>query len=140
MFCRNCGEEVRENQAICLKCGVTNGEGSSFCPNCGKAVNPNASVCLSCGSALGKVSNPTKAVAKNDNTGRMLGNYDKTTIAIICFFFGCFGIHNFMMGETKKGIVKLIASFCFGISFILSWIDLIKIVTDGYTVDQSKFF
>ncbi len=52
MYCRNCGEQMNENQAICLKCGVKKGDGNSFCKNCGKAVDQNASVCVACGFAL----------------------------------------------------------------------------------------
>ena len=52
MFCRNCGEAMNPNQAICLKCGVNAGVGNSFCANCGQPVNPNATVCLNCGVAL----------------------------------------------------------------------------------------
>lgn len=49
MYCKNCGEVMSGNQAICLKCGVKVGEGNSFCANCGKEVNSGAVVCLNCG-------------------------------------------------------------------------------------------
>ena len=127
MFCKNCGEQMNDNQAICLKCGVKTGEGNSFCPNCGKEVAANAEVCLSCGVAL-----------KKAQTG--YGNYDKITMALICFFLGGIGIHNFMLGETKKGIVKIVLSFCFGIGAILALIDFIKILTDKYEVNPEKAF
>lgn len=52
MYCKNCGEEMNANQAICLKCGVSKNDGSSFCENCGKSVNSGAAVCLSCGTSL----------------------------------------------------------------------------------------
>ena len=45
-----------------------------------------------------------------------------------------------MMGETKKGVVKIIATFCCGIGGILALIDLIKIATDKYEVDPEKLF
>lgn len=54
MYCKNCGEALNDNQAICLKCGVEVGKGNSHCPNCGNAVAPDASFCLSCGVALKK--------------------------------------------------------------------------------------
>lgn len=128
MFCKNCGEAMNDNQAICLKCGVKAGEGASFCPNCGGATAPNAEVCMNCGVAL-------KGAKKGDLAGK-----DKITIALICFFFGGIGIHNFMMGENKKGIIKIVFAFCFGISSILALIDFIKILTDNYTVDPEKAF
>ena len=60
MYCRNCGEHMNENQAICLKCGVEKGTGSSFCPNCGNPVVPEAVVCVNCGVSLKKKSNTVK--------------------------------------------------------------------------------
>ena len=27
MFCRNCGSEMNENAAVCVKCGISKGEG-----------------------------------------------------------------------------------------------------------------
>ncbi len=126
MYCRNCGEAMNDNQAICLKCGVKTGDGYAFCANCGNAVNPNADVCLSCGVAIKK------------GNGEYLGGKDKITMALICFFLGGIGIHNFMMGETKKGIVKIVLSLCFYVGSILALIDFIKILTDKYVVDPSK--
>ena len=131
MFCKNCGVEMNDNQAICLKCGVSTGVGNAYCANCGNPVNPEASVCLSCGVAI-----------KNNNqkSAGGLGGQDKVTMALVCFFLGGLGIHNFMMGEKKKGITKIIMAFCFGISGILALIDLIKILTDKYEVDPDKAF
>lgn len=127
MFCKNCGKEMNDNQAICLECGVKTGEGNAFCANCGNAVAPEAEVCLNCGVAIKK--------STTDLAGQ-----DKITIALICFFLGGLGIHNFMMGETKKGIIKIVLSFCFGISAILALIDFIKILTDKYEVNPDKAF
>lgn len=126
MFCRNCGGQMNDNQAICLKCGVKTGEGNKFCPNCGQPVAEYAEVCLSCGVSL------KKAVEGN------LAGKDKTMLIIVCLFLGGIGIHNFIMGETKKGIVKIVASMCFGLGAILALIDLIRICTDSYVVDPNK--
>jgi len=127
MYCKNCGELMNENQAICLKCGVKAGEGNLFCANCGKNVAPNAEVCLNCGVAIKKAS-------------AGYGNYDKITIALICFFLGGLGIHNFMLGETKKGIVRIVLSLCFGIGAIIALIDFVKILTDKYEINPDKAF
>lgn len=129
MFCKNCGEAMNDNQAICLKCGVKTGVGNAFCQNCGNPVNPNAEVCLNCGVAI-----------KGGVNGEYLNGKDKTTIALICFFLGGLGIHNFILGETKKGIIKIVLSFCFYISSILALIDFIKILTDKYEVNPDKAF
>lgn len=118
---------MNDNQAICLKCGVKTGQGNAYCANCGKEVAPQADVCLNCGVAI-----------KNAVTN--YGNYDKLVIALVCFFLGSIGIHNFMLGETKKGIVKIVLSFCFGIGAILALIDFIKILMDKYEVNPDKAF
>ena len=130
MFCRNCGGEMHDNQAICLKCGVKTGEGNAYCSNCGAPVSPEAAVCLSCGVAIKKA-----AAAGGD-----LGGKDKIVIALVCFFLGGLGIHNFMMGETKKGVVKIILSLCVGLGGLLALIDFIKILMDKYVVDPTKAF
>ncbi len=129
MFCRNCGEAMNDNQAICLKCGVKTGTGNAFCANCGKPVDPNADVCLSCGVAI-----------KNAVNGDYLNGKDKIVIALVCFFLGGLGIHNFMLGETKKGIVKIVLSLCVGLGGILALIDFIKILLDKYEVNPDKAF
>ena len=124
MYCTNCGKEMNDNQAICLNCGVKVGAGNGYCGNCGATVAEGADVCLNCGVALKK--------------GGDLAGKDKTTIAIICFLLGGLGIHNFMMGETKKGIFKIVMSFCFYIGSILALIDFIKILMDKYEVNPDK--
>ena len=123
MFCKNCGTQLNDNQAICLNCGVNVGTGNAFCQTCGQPVAPNAAVCLSCGC---KVDN--SAAGGHDK----LNGQDKMTMALVCFFLGGFGVHNFMMGEKSRGIKKIIFTFLCGIGGILALIDFINILTDKY--------
>lgn len=127
MFCRNCGASMNDNQAICIKCGVEAGKGSAFCPNCGETVPPEAAVCMKCGVAI------KKAGAAGNLNGQ-----DKVVMILICLFLGGLGIHNFMMGETKKGVFKIIMSFCCGIGGILALIDLVKLAMGTYVADPEK--
>lgn len=128
MFCKNCGEALNENQAICLKCGVAVGNGKSFCAHCGQPINEGAAVCLACGC---KVEEEKKDEAKGKLNGQ-----DKIVMALICFFLGAIGIHNFMMGEKKRGILKIVLSVvtCGFVGGILALIDFIKILLDKYEV------
>ncbi len=130
-FCRSCGEQMNDNQAICLKCGVQADDGNNFCPNCGAPVNPDAAICLNCGVELKK---------RASKSGNDLNGKDKTTMAIICFLLGGLGVHNFMMGESKKGIIKIVLSICCGIGGILALIDFIRILTDSYKYDPNAAF
>ena len=118
---------MNDNQAICLKCGVKTGEGTGFCANCGKELPANADVCMNCG----------VAVKKQAATGDLNGQ-DKIVMIIVCLFLGGLGIHNFMMGESKKGVFKIIMSLCCGIGGILALIDLVKLAMGTYVVDPTK--
>ena len=125
MYCKNCGEMMNDNQAICVKCGVKTGEGASFCANCGQPIAAGAEVCLSCGVAQKKA-------------GGDLNGQDKIVMILVCLFLGGLGIHNFMMGESKKGVFKIIMSLVCGIGGILALIDLVKICMGTYVVDPTK--
>ena len=131
MFCRNCGEAMNDNQAICLKCGVKTGEGTKFCQNCGQEVAENAEVCLSCGVAL------KKASASNEPN---LNGRDKIVTALLAFFLGGLGIHNFYMGETKKGVLRIVLSLLCGIGGIIALIDFVKILIGSYTYNPEAYF
>lgn len=126
MFCKNCGVQMNDNQAICVACGVKTGMGDKFCANCGKELPQGAAVCLNCGVAV-------KSTKEGDLAGQ-----DKIVMILICLFLGGLGIHNFMMGETKKGVFKIIMSFCCGIGAILALIDLVKIAMGTYVADPNK--
>ena len=101
MFCRNCGNELNENAAICVKCGVAVGNGDSFCPNCGAETNAIAEVCLKCGVSLKK-----KATAE---TGK-ISTKSKLVAGLLGIFLGGLGIHNFYLGKASRGAIQIIVS------------------------------
>lgn len=127
MYCKNCGEAMNEVQDFCVKCGAKKGKGETFCANCGKPVTPGADICMNCGIALKK-------------SGGKLGGYDKWLLALICFFVGGFGIHNFMMGEAKKGIFRIVLNIFCLLGGLVALIDLIKILCNSYTIDPDALF
>ena len=83
MYCKNCGEAMNDNQAVCLKCGVEAGTGNSFCPNCGNAVNPEAVFCVNCGVSLKK--------ANDKKTGNLAGIKKRSIVTC-----GIYGIYWFV--------------------------------------------
>lgn len=95
-----------------------------FCNQCGNSVDPNSTFCPNCGATL-------------QNKPGYLAGKDKITVALICFFFGGLGIHNFMMGETKKGIFRIVMNICLGLGCVFALIDFIKILTNSYVVDPN---
>jgi predicted amidophosphoribosyltransferase len=110
-----------------MQCGMNVGMGNSYCATCGSPVEEGYDVCGGCGAKLSKGgSSSAGAVA--------LTGSKKTFIALICFFLGAFGVHNFMLGETKKGIMKIFLTLACGIGEILALIDFVKILIGTYTV------
>lgn len=124
MFCRNCGNELNENAAVCLKCGVMKGVGSSFCDKCGKPTMPDSQFCTSCGAALNNV--PPGAVQKS-----------KIVAGILGILLGGLGIHNFYLGFIGKGIAQILLSFCFGIGAIWGLIEGILILVGTINKDAN---
>ena len=51
-YCRNCGAEIDENAAMCVKCGFNKGTGNNFCQHCGSPTKEGQNVCTSCGFSL----------------------------------------------------------------------------------------
>lgn len=96
MFCRNCGNQMDNLAAVCVKCGVPAGQGVNFCPNCGKQTAPGAVVCISCGISLSQV---IQGAQKSKLTAGLLG-----------IFLGAWGVHNFYLGNTKRGIIQIVVT------------------------------
>ena len=162
MYCKNCAAPINPGQPNCANCGTPVGVGVNFCANCAAPVAPGSTVCTNCRSATtapaaapGYAPNGAAGYAPNGAPGyapgyapnpapgfvpgAYLNGKDKITMALICFFIGYLGIHNFMLGEQKKGILKLVCFLvtCGSISGILALIDFIKILTDKYVVDPN---
>ena len=96
MYCKNCGNAMDPNAAICVKCGFAKGTGASFCPNCGNPTQPGAAFCPSCGFAI-----PTKPA---------VGAKSKLTAGLLGIFLGGIGIHNFYLGFTGKAVAQIVVS------------------------------
>lgn len=93
MFCKNCGNQINDNVAVCVNCGAPKGYGENFCSNCGQPVPQGSAVCMSCGVA-------TKTV--------LPGAKSKMAAGLLGIFLGSFGVHNFYLGYTGKAVVQLL--------------------------------
>ena len=122
MYCKNCGSEIDPNAAICVKCGFQKGTGNSFCHNCGQPVAPGATVCTSCGYA--------QAAAPSGEAK------SKLVAVLLAFFLGGFSIHDFYLGYTKYGIIKIVLSLCTVVGGgIWALIDFIRLLTGSLHTD-----
>ena len=97
MFCKNCGNPMDPNAAICVKCGCAKGTGANFCPNCGQPTVPGAYACTNCGFGLATAAAAPAVGAKSKLTAGLLG-----------IFLGGLGVHNFYLGFTGKAVAQLL--------------------------------
>ena len=97
MYCKNCGNPLEAGMNACTNCGTFIGQGSNFCANCGSQVQPGAAVCMSCGFALSGGKTVAPPGAKSKMAAGLLG-----------IFLGGFGVHNFYLGYTGKGVAQLL--------------------------------
>ena len=140
MYCRNCGQPMDNVAAFCTHCGAGKGNGTSFCPNCGNAVDPNAVVCVKCGVALNNMGgqyNPgyqQPGYNPGYNPGRPLKS--KMAAGLLGIFLGGFGVHNFYLGYTGKGVAQIFVTlFTCGAGALWGFIEGILILTGNIAQD-----
>lgn len=97
MYCKNCGNTMDDNAAICVKCGCAKGTGTSYCPNCGQPTLPGAAVCTNCGVGL------TAPVAAENQKSKLAAG-------LLGIFLGYLGVHNFYLGYTGKAVAQVLIS------------------------------
>ena len=88
------------------------------CPECRAQISDTAKYCPSCGA-------------------RPPGGSDKLIVvaAILCFFFGVFGIHRFYVGKVGTGLLQIITLGGFGIWYL---VDLIMILIGKFRDKQGN--
>ena len=86
MFCRKCGAELQE--------------GAKFCPNCGASIEATqeAKKDSSLSDDLNKIVNPEGVSSPNS----------RLVAALLCFFLGSFGAHQFYVGKIGRGILMIL--------------------------------
>ncbi len=127
MFCKNCGNEMDQNAAVCVKCGYGKGKGNKFCPNCGSELEPNAQFCVKCGVSVA----PEQQI-------NPLNQKSKIAAGLLGIFLGGFGIHNFYLGYTGKAIGQLVLTICScGIGGIWGFIEGILILCGNINTDAN---
>ena len=97
MYCKNCGKEVDANAIACLGCGCVPTNGNKFCPNCGAETQAAQVVCIKCGVALQNAS----VTASTD------GGKNRVTAALLAIFLGGVGAHEFYLGHSTSGLIRL---------------------------------
>ena len=124
MFCKNCGAELNENAVACMNCGFAKETGDKFCSNCGREINPGAAICTNCGAAV-------KAQPIGEQKSKLVA-------VLLAFFLGGFGIHDFYLGYTKNGVIKIILTCCTIVGgSIWALIDFVRLLTGSLNTDAN---
>lgn len=108
-----------------MGCGCKPLKANKFCQNCGAETSEHQEVCIKCGV---KLSNSDVL------SGFSGGTRQKVVAALLAFFLGAIGIHDFYLGYTGRGVVKIILTITvFGaiVSEIWSLVDFITILTSS---------
>ncbi|MBI5892477.1 MAG: TM2 domain-containing protein [Deltaproteobacteria bacterium] len=132
MFCRNCGNEIRENQEICLKCGVKPLSGGKYCQNCGVDVLPQQEICVKCGVRLAGGANISGRKMINPSTP------PKNPIAAGILSVLILGVGHMYLGQVLKGVVLLIGGVILIIStgFLAAPVVWIVYFVDTYMIGE----
>ncbi len=101
--CRNCGHGLADEQVNCPQCGCPKGMGVGFCESCGEQLIPGTMYCTRCGTpaAVAQAPNPAQPpVAPKKARSRWAA-------AAFGIVLGAFGVHNFYLRHTGKGIAQI---------------------------------
>jgi TM2 domain-containing membrane protein YozV len=113
----------------------------ALCENCGAEIQPGTIKCAYCGAAV----QPSMAMPPTMPPPPMapIGVEQKSKVAagILGILLGCFGIHNFYLGFTGKGVAQLLITILtcgYGglITGIWGLIEGIMILTGGISRDS----
>ncbi len=108
---------------------------AKFCQNCGTQVaDDNQAFCQNCGANLGVNTNTfaqQQTVVNNNQKSKMAAG-------LLGIFLGGWGIHNFYLGYTGKGIAQIIVTIltC-GIGALWGLIEGIMILAGSVTTDAN---
>ena len=109
-----------------MGCGFAKGDGEKYCASCGSEINPGAAICVKCGAAVKKVANV-------DGEQK-----SKLVAVLLAFFLGAIGIHDFYLGYSKNGVIKIILTVCTGFGgAVWALIDFIRLLTGSLDKDAN---
>ncbi|MCL2101585.1 MAG: TM2 domain-containing protein [Fibromonadales bacterium] len=122
-----------------------------FCQNCGANVDEKAAVCIKCGVAIVPTAPPTTQTASSnakpiDPKYQNISDKDWTVTLILSIFLGGFGVDRFYAGQIVMGLLKLILPLTItivtcgvgSIAYVWWLIDIILIVTDNFKDGQGR--
>ena len=101
----------------CQKCGMQLDNSQAFCPGCGTSVNGES---------------------QNGSTNINPEAKSKMAAALLGIFLGSWGIHNFYLGNTSRGIIQIVVTICTcGIGGLWGFIEGIMILAGSINTDAN---
>ncbi len=91
-----------------------------YCKNCGTKLEDGQQVCLNCG-VIVEEAKPVNSESKS-----------KIAAGLLAIFLGVFGVHNFYLGYTGKGVAQLLITVLS--CGVLSFISYIWAVIEGVLI------
>lgn len=114
-----------------------------YCKNCGNPLDENANFCTACGTQQDPVPEQDMAYQPAENgqpvaPPPMPGSAPKSKLVagLLGIFLGGWGIHNFYLGNTQRGVIQIIVSICTcGIGGLWGFIEGILILCGNINTD-----
>lgn len=103
---------------------------AKFCQNCGTQIEDSQTFCPGCG-AQQTVSTPVGAPVNPEAKSKMAAG-------LLGIFLGAWGIHNFYLGNTSRGVIQIVVTIlsC-GIGGLWGFIEGIMILTGSINTDAN---
>ena len=107
-----------------------------FCPNCGSQNEDSANNCTNCGAPLNQ--GAQQATVNNGPINNGSTPKSKLVAGLLGIFLGAWGVHNFYLGYTKKGILQIVLTIvtC-GIAALWGFIEGIRILCGNINTDAN---
>lgn len=106
-----------------------------FCPNCGSQNEDGANNCTNCGAPLDQGAQQT---VNNGTVNSGATPKSKLVAGLLGIFLGGWGVHNFYLGYTKKGILQIVLTLvtC-GVAALWGFIEGILILCGNINTDAN---
>jgi TM2 domain-containing membrane protein YozV len=119
---------------------------AKFCQNCGTQLDDSQAFCTNCGAPQNGTPQPQQSTqqfqqsAQQFQQGAPINPQAKSKIAagLLGIFLGAWGVHNFYLGNTGRGIAQIIVTIvtC-GIGALWGFIEGIMILTGSINTDAN---
>ena len=105
---------------------------AKFCPKCGTQVEDTQTFCPSCGVQLNGATNTVSSGPVNPEAK------SKMAAGLLGLFLGAWGVHNFYLGNTSRGVIQIVVTIltC-GFGGLWGFIEGIMILAGSINTDAN---